>query len=145
MRIKPSTKINAMLRIHPQLEEVLEDHDLDIDEVGTLSLRQACAEFELDVDEVLEDIEASLRDSATEGWLDVEDPDTADEDSDSEDDDYEEEEEEEDYYEDDGGILEDDDDEGDEDEDADVDADEDEEVDVDDDEGEEDGGEDWDD
>ena len=30
MRIKPSTRVHSMLRIHPQLEEVLEDHDLDV-------------------------------------------------------------------------------------------------------------------
>ena len=35
MRIKPSTRIHAMLRIHPQLEEVLEDHDLDVDAINS--------------------------------------------------------------------------------------------------------------
>ena len=87
MRIKPSTKVHSMLRIHPQLEEVLEDHDLDVDEVSSMSVRQACVENELELDEVLEDLRASLRDSATEGWLSVEQDD--DDEYDSDDDDYE--------------------------------------------------------
>ena len=98
MRIKPSTKIHSMLRIYPQLEEVLEDHDINVDDVGTLSVRRACLEYELDVDDVVGDLKASLRDSATEGWLDVED-DAVSEDSD---DDYDEED---DYYEESGGGL----------------------------------------
>ena len=89
MRIKPSTKVHSMLRIHPQLEEVLEDHDLDVDEISQMSVRQACAENELELDEVLEDLRASLRDSATEGWLDVEqEEDESDEDYESDEDDY---------------------------------------------------------
>ena len=109
MRIKPSTRVHSMLRIHPQLED-LEDHDIDVDAVSQMSIRQACSEFDLDLDEVVDDLRSSLRDSATEGWLDVgEDSDDADSD-----DDYEEEEE--DYYEDDdagsgGGLLDDDDEE----------------------------------
>ncbi len=87
MRIKPSTRIHAMLRIHPQLEEVLEDHDLDVDAINSKSIRQACSEADLDVDEVLEDLKASLRDSATEGWLSVEEDDDSD-DYDDDDDDY---------------------------------------------------------
>ena len=89
MRIKPSTKVHSMLRIHPQLEEVLEDHDLDVDEISQMSVRQACVENELELDEVLEDLRASLRDSATEGWLDVEqEEDESDEDYESDEDDY---------------------------------------------------------
>lgn len=112
MRIKPSTKIHAMLRIHPQLEEVLEDHDLDVDEVSSKSIRQACSEADLDIDEVLEDLKASLRDSATEGWLSVEE---VEEEDDSEDD-YEDEEED-DYYDEDDTAVDDGDDVEDEDED----------------------------
>ena len=89
MRIKPSTKVHSILRIHPQLEEVLEDHDLDVDEISQMSIRQACEEFELELDEVLADLKASLRDSATEGWLDVEqEEDESDDDYDSDEDDY---------------------------------------------------------
>lgn len=113
MRIKPSTKIHAMLRIHPQLEEVLEDHDLDVDEISSKSIRHACNEADLDIDEVLEDLKASLRDSATEGWLSVED---VEEDDDSEDD-YEDEED--DYYDEDDTAVDDGDDVEDEDEDED--------------------------
>lgn len=89
MRIKPSTKVHSMLRVHPQLEEVLEDHDLDVDEISQMSVRQACVENELELDEVLEDLRASLRDSATEGWLDVEqEEDESDDDYESDEDDY---------------------------------------------------------
>ncbi|MFT5685295.1 MAG: hypothetical protein ACI8RZ_006245 [Myxococcota bacterium] len=95
MRIKPSTKIQAMLRIHPQLEEVLEDHDLDLEEISAMSIRKACGTADLDVEEVLEDLKASLRDSATEGWLVGDDDSAADGDSE---DDYEDEDEEDDYY-----------------------------------------------
>ena len=51
-----------------------------------------CGENDLELDEVLEDLKASLRDSATEGWLDVEE---AEEESDD-DDDYESDDD--DYY-----------------------------------------------
>lgn len=92
MRIKPSTRVHSMLRVHPQLEEVLEDHDVDADEVSALSLREVCAEYGLDLDEVIDDLKASLRDSPTEGWLGV-DEEEEEEDSD---DYYDEEDEEED-------------------------------------------------
>jgi hypothetical protein len=89
MRIKPSTKVHSILRIHPQLEEVLEDHDLDVDEISQMSIRQACGENDLELDEVLEDLKASLRDSATEGWLDVvQEEDESDDDYESDEDDY---------------------------------------------------------
>ncbi len=106
MRIKPSTRIHAMLRIHPQLEEVLEDHDLDVDAISSKSIRQACGDAELEVEVVLEDLKASLRDSATEGWLSVEDDEG---DYDDEDDDYEEEEED-DYYDNSTPVADDEDD-----------------------------------
>ena len=89
MRIKPSTKIHAMLRVYPQLEEVLEEHDIDADESSEMSIRKACGALQLDIDEVLGDIKSSLRDSATEGWLDVEESDLDESDEEySEDDDY---------------------------------------------------------
>lgn len=85
MRIKPSTRVHSMLRVHPQLEEVLEDHDIDTDESSQLSLREVCSEYDLDLEEVIDDLKASLRDSPTEGWLGVdEDSDDYDDDDDDE-------------------------------------------------------------
>jgi hypothetical protein len=111
MRIKPSTRIHAMLRIHPQLEEVLEDHDLDVDAINSKSIRQACGDADLEVEIVLEDLKASLRDSATEGWLSVEEDDEGDYDDEEEDyDDEDEDEDEDDYYEDSTPVADDEDD-----------------------------------
>ena len=112
MRIKPSTRIHAMLRIHPQLEEVLEDHDLDVDAISSKSIRQACGDADLEVEIVLEDLKASLRDSATEGWLSVEEDDEGDYEDyeDDYEDDEEEDEEEDDYYENSTPVADDEDD-----------------------------------
>jgi len=69
MKIKATTRINAMLRMYPQLEDVFELNDVDVDRVSDRSVKAVCFEYELDLDEVLGDLRSALRDSAGEGWL----------------------------------------------------------------------------
>lgn len=93
MRVKATTRVRSMVRTYPQLEDVLGWHDIEVDDdVLAMTIAEVCDEFGLDLDEVLEDIQASLRDSAGEGWpvvRDEDDEDEADDDSEFEDPDAE--------------------------------------------------------
>ncbi|MEL6341778.1 MAG: hypothetical protein AAFV53_01500 [Myxococcota bacterium] len=91
MRIKAGTRVRKMLRAYPQLEDVLGWHDIEVDDdVQSMSLRKVCLELGLDLDELLDDIQASLRDSAGDGWPVDEDLDDDEGDDDDEDDYYDE-------------------------------------------------------
>ena len=85
MRVKATTRVRSMVRTYPQLEDVLGWHDIEVDDdILAMSIVEVCDEFGLDLDEVLEDIQAALRDSAGEAWPVERDEDDEDDDSDSE-------------------------------------------------------------
>ena len=84
MKIKSTTRIGSMILTFPQLEDVFELHDVEIDdEVISMSVKGVCRAFGLDIDEVLGDLRAALSDSAGEGWLVGEDDDFEEEDDES--------------------------------------------------------------
>lgn len=90
MKIKSTTRISAMLRMFPQLEDVFELHDVEVDDdVALMSVKEVCREFGLDVDDIMGDLRAALSDSAGEGWLVGESEDDYDDDSFDDDEDYE--------------------------------------------------------
>ena len=91
MKIKSTTRISAMIRTFPQLEDVFELHDVEIDDdVASMSVKGVCREFGLDIDEIMGDLRAALSDSAGDGWLvgESEDDYDDDDDDDSFDEDY---------------------------------------------------------
>lgn len=91
MKIKSTTRIDAMLRMYPHLEDVFELHDVEVDDdVSVMSVKGVCREFGLDLDEIMGDLSAALSDSAGDGWL-VGESDDDDEVDDDYDDDSEEE------------------------------------------------------
>lgn len=95
MKIKPTTRISAMLRVYPQLEDVFEAHDVEVDDdVMSMSIRRLCSEYGLDADDILGDLRAALRDSADDGWMvgeDELDEEEEEDEDEEEDDDYQEE------------------------------------------------------
>jgi hypothetical protein len=101
MKIKNTTRIESMILVFPQLEDVFELHDVDLDDdVISMSIKQVCRHYELDIDDIMGDLRAALSDSAGEGWLVGEPGEDYDDDSFDDDDDYsssEDESEEEDY------------------------------------------------
>ena len=102
MKIKNTTRIESMIVVFPQLEDVFELHDVDLDDdVISMSIKQVCRHYELDIDDIMGDLRAALSDSAGEGWLVGESDEDYDDDSfDDDDEDYsssEHESEEEDY------------------------------------------------
>ncbi len=87
MQIKATTRLRPMLRKHPQLEEVFGWHDVEIEESSPITLQALCHRFDLDIDEILDDLRTFLHDSPSDGWalIEEDDDDFDDEDLDDED------------------------------------------------------------
>jgi hypothetical protein len=89
MKIKNTTRVESMIRVFPQLEDVFELHDVELDDdVTSMSVKQVCRHYDLDIDDIMGDLRAALSDSAGEGWLVGESDDDYDDDSFDDDDDY---------------------------------------------------------